>query len=210
MSTYNKQQNIFKRITDEENIYKSYKQTRLGQSKYKFDAIIFHKDETYNLLKLRESLINETYEFGGYTKFKVYEPKERIIHAPFYKDKIIQIAINNVLKEIYYPCFIYDSYACIDNKGTHKCAKRIQHFMRKAKWQYGTNTYVVKIDMKKFFYSIDRKILKDILLKKIKCKKTIRLLYKIIDSADAIDELGLPLGNTISQIGANIYMNEAD
>lgn len=170
----------------------------------------FSRNETYNLNKLRSSLIDETYKFSGYNEFVVYEPKERIINAPFYKDKIIQVAINNVLKEVINPTFIFDSYACIDNKGTHKCAKRIQYFMKKAKWMYGEEAFIIKMDMKKFYYSIDRDILKDILTKKIKCQKTLRLIFGIIDSAGLIDELGLPLGNTLSQICSNIYMNEAD
>jgi retron-type reverse transcriptase len=203
-------QTLFDAIVDDENLYKAYRQTQKGKSKYGVEAMVFHKNETYNLMQLKQSLIDETYEFSGYTRFKVYEPKERIVDAPHYRDKIVQIAINNILKQVYYPIFIYDSYACIDNKGTHKCVDRIQHFIRKAKWQYGGTAYIIKIDIRKFFYSIDRGILKKLLTKKIKCEKTLRLLYKIIDSADAIGPLGLPLGNTISQIGANIYMNEVD
>lgn len=201
---------LFSKIIDEANFYKAYKQTQKGKSKFKPDAMKFALDETYNLAELKQSLIDETYEFGGYDTFPVFEPKPRIINAPQYRDKIVQIAINNVLKEIYYPCLIFDTYACIDNKGTHKCVDRIQHFMRKAKWEYGDEAYIIKIDIKKFFYTIDRDVLKRLLPKKIKCKKTLRLLFKIIDSADIIDLLGMPLGNTISQICANIYMNETD
>lgn len=203
-------QDLFSKIIDEDNLYKAYKQTRKGKSKFKPAAMKFALDETYNLAKLKQSLIDETYEFGGYVTFPVYEPKPRIINAPQYKDKIVQIAINNVLKGIYYPSFIFDTYACIDNKGTHKCVDRIQHFMRKSKWEYGDGAYIIKIDIKKFFYTIDRGLLKRLLQKKIKCEKTLRLLFKIIDSADVIDFLGMPLGNTISQICANIYMNETD
>lgn len=162
------------------------------------------------MYKLKEELENETYKFRGYFEFKVNEPKERIINAPYYRDKVVQLAINNVLKEMYFPTFIYDSYACIDDKGTHECVERISYFMRKAKWQYGNEAYIVKVDMKKFFYSIDREVLKKLLPKKIKCKRTLRLLFHIIDSADSIDGLGLPLGNTISQLCANIIMNELD
>ena len=84
------------------------------------------------------------------------EPKEREINAPHYRDKIIQLAINNVIKEIYEPKFIYDSYACINGRGTHSCVQRIYHFMRKAHWEYGEEAFIVKADMKKFFYSIAR------------------------------------------------------
>lgn len=203
-------ENIFNKIVDEENMYKAYKQSLKSKGKYKYDAMEFSQNETYNLKILRESLIDETYEFSGYFEFPVFEPKERIINAPYYIDKIVQLSINNILKELYNPCFIYDSYACIDEKGTHKCVERISYFMRKAKWEYGDQAYIIKMDIKKFFYTIDRDVLKNILPKKISCNKTLRLIYKIIDSADLIDLLGLPLGNTLSQICANIYMNLID
>lgn len=207
---YNNTNELFNKITNEENIYKAYKKALKGKGKYHIEAMTFTLDEVYNLNELRTSLINEAYKFDGYTTFTVYEPKERVINAPHFKDKIVQLAINNVLKDVYNPCFIFDSYACIDGKGTHKCVDRIQHLMRKAKWEYGETTTILKCDVKKFFYTIDREVLKSLLPKKVRCKKTLSLLFKIIDSANDIDLLGLPLGNTISQLCANIYLNELD
>ena len=201
---------LFDRIIDEENIYRAYRKALKGDGKYHIEAMEFMLDEVYNLQELRKSLIDGTYEFSGYIRFTVYEPKERIVDAPHFKDKIVQLAINNILKEIYNKSFIYDSYACIDDKGTHKCAKRIQHLMRKAKWEYGEETTIIKGDFKKFFYSICRDTLKQALLKKISCQRTLELLFLIIDSADIIDLLGLPLGNTLSQLFANVYLNEFD
>lgn len=200
----------FDLIVDKNNIDEAYKKTLKGKGKYDPEAMEFAIDEVYNLLQLRQSLIDETYEFGGYISFWVYEPKKRRVDAPHHKDKIVQLAINNVLKKVYYPSFIHDSYACMEKKGTHKCADRLSHFLRKARWEYGEDAYIVKIDVKKFFYTIDREILKELLPKKIKCEKTLRLLFKIIDSADELDLLGMPLGNTLSQLSANIYMNELD
>lgn len=206
----NLQNNLFDKIIDEENLDKAYRKALKGKSKYKNETILFSNDETVNLRDLRQSLIDETYQFEGYIRFPVYEPKERIVDAPHFKDKIVQLAINNILKEIYNPKFIHDSFACIDERGTHKCVDRIQHFMKQANRQYGDDAFIVKVDMKKYFYSIDRDILKNLLPKSIICEKTLRLIFKIIDSADIIDSLGLPLGNTLSQICANIYLNELD
>lgn len=201
---------MFEDIIDEENIRKAYKKSRKGKTKYSVEAIKFAQDETHNLNQIRQELIDEAYEFSGYIRFPVFEPKERIVDAPHYRDKIVQLAINNILKKKYVPSFISDSYACIDGRGTHECVDRIQHFIRKARWEYGEEAYIVKIDIKKFFYNIDREILKNILKKKIKCQKTQRLLFKIIDSAAAIDPLGMPLGNTLSQISANITLDRLD
>ncbi len=167
-------------------------------------------DEIYNLLQLKAEIVNKTYEFSGYITFIVTDPKVREINAPHYRDKIVQLAVNNILKEIYQPKFIYDTYACLDDKGTHACVKRIYYFMRKAKWQYGEEATIVKIDVEQFFYSIVRVILKELIAKTIKDKDVLALMYLIIDSADEIDILGMPLGNTLSQLCANIYLNEID
>lgn len=181
-----------------------------GKNKYNEDALLFYKDEMYNLKALRDSVVNGTYEFTGYKRFKVYEPKERIIDAPYHKDKIIQLAIDQVLKRVFQPAFIYDTYACLENKGTHKAVERVSYFMRKGAWDYGEDAYIIKLDIRKFFYSINREIMKSLLPKKIKCKRTLTLINKIIDSADLIDLLGMPLGNTLSQICTNIYMDRFD
>lgn len=201
---------LFEKVTDVKNIEKAYKQALKGKNKYHPEAMTFSLDETYNLVQLQQSLINGTYRFGGYIRFTVYEPKERIVDAPHFVDKVVQLAINNVLKDIYPQSYIYDSYACLDNKGTHKAVDRVQHFLRKASWEYGESAYIIKLDVSKFFYSIDREILKKILRKKIKCEQTYLLLCHIIDSASSIDALGIPLGNTLSQVFANVHMNKLD
>lgn len=201
---------LFEEITSLENLELAYKQTQKGEEKYKVAAMKFARDESYNLQELRNELISRTYEFGEYVRFKVYEPKERVIHAPEYRDKIVQIAISNVIKKVYNRCFIDDSYACIDKKGTHKAVDRVSYFLRKSSWEYGESSYIIKLDIEKYFYTIDRDILKRLISKRIHCKKTLNLLFHIIDSADAIDDIGLPLGNTLSQLFANVYMNELD
>lgn len=202
--------NLFEKITEWENLEWAYRKSLKGVNKYGWDALEFSKDETYNLTKLRDDLVTGEYEFKGYKQFKVYEPKERVIDAPYHRDKIAQLAIDKVLKSIYQPSFIYDSYACLDNKGTHKAVERVSYFMRKAAWEYGEDAYIIKLDIRRFFYSINREILKDLLPKKIKCIDTLNLVYKIIDSADVIDPLGLPLGNTLSQLFTNVYMDRFD
>ena len=189
---------------------KAFKKSQKGKSKYNKEALKFALDETYNLLQLKTEIKEKTYEFSGYTNFKVSLSKEREINAPHYRDKVIQLAISNILKEICKPKFIYDSYACIDEKGTHDCVERTQYFIRKAKWEYGDAATIIKGDIKKFFYSIVRKILKELISQIIKDKEVLDLMYLIIDSADVIDVVGMPLGNVISQLCANIYMNVID
>ena len=115
---------LIDRILCIENLEKAFKKSQKGKSKFNREALEFTLDETYNLLQLKTEITDKMYEFSGYITFDVLLPKERTINAPHYRDKIVQLAINNILKEIYKPKFIYDSYACIDDKGTHACVKK--------------------------------------------------------------------------------------
>ena len=201
---------LIDRILFIDNLEKASHKMLKGKSKYTKEAIEFAMDEIYNLLQLKTEITNKTYKFSGYIDFIITEPKVREINAPHCRDKVVQLAMNNVLKEIYQPKFIYDTYACLDEKGTHACVKRVQYFMRKAKWEYGDSATIVKIDIKTFFYTIVREILKELIARTIKEEETLELMYIIIDSADDIDILGMPLGNTLSQLCANIYLNVVD
>lgn len=206
----NRFDNLFDDVVDIKNMEAAYKKSMKGTNKYSKDAIRFSSNETYNIQELRQSLIDGTYEFTAYKRFKVYEPKERIIDAPYHRDKVVQLAIDKILKRIYQPSFIFDTYACLDNKGSHKATERVSEFLGKANWNYGEESYIIKLDISKFFYTVNREILKGLLRKKLKCTRTLDLIDKIIDSAEQIDPLGVPLGNTLSQIFTNIYMNEFD
>lgn len=193
-----------------ENFYNAYKKVNKSKNRIKKDGIEFNLDVMTNIEILRYQIQNKTYKMQPYIKFKIYEPKERIIYAPSYRDKVVQIALNNILKNIVYPRFIPDSYGSIDNKGTHKAADKIQYNMRCAKRRWGDTAYTLKLNIKKFFYNIDRDILKILFRKHINDDRILDLLDNITDTAGIIGEKGIPLGNTISQLSANIYLNELD
>ena len=197
---------MFDRITTSKNFIRSFNSTRLGKCKYKAEALKFYTDWPLNLERLRQELINDQYQVSDYTEFKVYEPKVRVIRAPKYRDKIIHHAVNNVLREYYEPKFIVHSYACIRGRGTHSAIRTLRLQASRAS-KIMEDPHFIKMDISKFFYTIDHEILKTILRKKTTCERTLALLYRIIDSAG---DVGLPLGNLTSQILANIYMNELD
>lgn len=206
--TNNFKNQLFDAVVDYNNIAKGYKETQRGARKFKKEAVLFDMCRERNLIYLWRDIKNERYEVGKYIQFKVFEPKERNISAPHIRDKTVQFAVHNVLKEVYKPVFIKSSFACQEDKGNHRAVEHLQHNMRVCKWKHGGG-WILKIDVKKFFYSIDRDILKKILRKKIKDEKFIRLLEKIIDSSPE-GEKGIPLGNVTSQDMANIYLDKLD
>lgn len=203
-----KYDDLYEKIVDYDNLLLAYKQTIKGSRKFRKDAILFSIVEDVNLVKLWKELKTGRYRVGEYIRFKVYEPKERLVSAPRIRDKIVQFATHTVIKDVYANVFINDSYACLEDRGTHRAVDKVQKYMRIAEREWGGG-WIVKFDISKFFYTIDREILKQILRKKIACKKTLWLLDQIIDSSPE-GEFGIPLGNVTSQDFANIYLNELD
>lgn len=200
--------NLYDKIVDYNNIKNAYEQVLKFGRRYKRDAIQFSLKEDLNLVALWQELKNGTYQISPYIRFKVYEPKERWVSAPAFRDKIVQFATHTVLKEVYKNVFIQNSFACIDGRGTHSAVDKVQKNMRIANRLFD-DAWIVKFDVSKFFYSIDRTVLKTILRKKISCTKTLWLLDNVIDSSPE-GQAGIPLGNVTSQLFANVYLNELD
>lgn len=156
-----------------------------------------------NLLQLQESLINKTYKTSTYSTFKVFEPKERdVSRLPYYPDRIAHHGIMIPLKPIFTSSFTADTYGNIEGRGPHKAADKIKEVLRKD--EVGTQ-YCLKLDIRKFYPSVNHGILKKQLRRKIKDKDLLWLLDEIIDSAP-----GLPIGNYTSQYFSNFYLTGFD
>lgn len=168
------------------------KRTRYGVRKH-------DQNKEIDNYALHLSLLNENYKTSEYTTYKIYEPKERIIfRLPYYPDRITHHAIMNIMEPIWTKIFTRDTYSCIKGRGIHALVKKLQSDLRKD--PNGT-MYCAKMDIRKFYPSINHEILKSIVKKKIKDKSLLKLLFEIIDSAD-----GVPIGNYLSQFFANLYM----
>ena len=106
--------------------------------------------------------------------------------------------------------FIFDSYSCRIEKGTHRAVNRFESFIRKISGNNYKTTHALKCDIKKFFDSINQETLLNIIKRKVSDPETLWLTEKIIRSFSKSEDKGLPLGNVTSQIFANIYLNELD
>lgn len=199
---------MFDKITSWDNLLNAYKKTQRGKLKHKVNAIKYNQDYIANLKDLQRRLITGDYRPKQYSEFYVKEPKVRLIYAPAFEDKIVHHAVNNVLRDHFEPKFIKDSYACIRNKGNARAVKSIQNYARISKQKY-EKPYFIKTDVSKFFYSINHETLKLILKGHNLDNNTYKLLETIIDASPTKD-VGLPLGNLISQLLANIYMSKVD
>lgn len=181
---------------------------RASKNKSNKESIIkFNIDLETNLINILKSLENNTYKIGKYFIFKIYEPKERIIASLSYKDRIVQQwYVEEFIKPYIMPRLINDTYACIKDRGTHKCVFKTLKYMRIMKRKHN-NYYILKGDISKYFYSIDKDILFKIMKKYIKEEELLNLTKLFIYDGNS---LGIPIGNYTSQSFANIYLNELD
>ena len=183
----------------------------LSGKKNKQDVPEFKLKLIDNLIDLHNDLKNKTYVHGQYEAFNVFEPKKRNIHKASVRDRVLHRAVYRILYPFFDRKFIFDSYSCRLNKGTHKALNRFRDFGKKASFNHTKTVWILKGDIKKCFASIDQKILFEILKKNIKDSDTLILLRTIIKSfSSGVIYKGLPLGNLTSQLLVNIYLNEFD
>ena len=194
-----------------ENLYQAHKNCRKG--KQGEEAVIrFEMNLAYELTELRKQLLNYSYRLGGYHEFIIHDPKLRIIQALGYRDRVMQHSLcDNVLQPYLEPKLIYDNSACRQGKGTHFSMKRLNQFFRQHYKKYGTEGYILKYDIHKYFDSIDHRILFEQMTKVFPKDREIQgLLKMIIESYSKEKGRGLPMGNQSSQWFGIYYLNGLD
>lgn len=152
---------------------------------------------------LHQSLHDGSYRPCTYYSFMVYEPKPRRIFAPAFADLVVQHAIYRVIYPIFNRGLIEQSFACRVGYGTHKAADYAQRSLRASR----PDSYTLKLDVRKFFYSIDRDLLRQQIERKIKDRRFVDLMMVFADHGEPV---GIPIGNLLSQLYALIYLNPLD
>lgn len=199
--------NIYEKIISYENLLNAHLRARKGKGKYKEVREVNQNTEHY-LKNLHFVLVNDFYyvNSGDYKKEVIIDKgKEReILKLSYYPHRIVQWAIMLQIQDRFLKSFIYDTYASIEDRGLHLGARRVKKAMKKD--PAGTQ-YCLKIDMKKYYPSIDNFILFDIVKTKIKDKKLLKLIEIIIFSMGA---KGQPIGSLWSQWAGNLYLSVLD
>jgi RNA-directed DNA polymerase len=194
--------NLFERVADLDALYAAYRTARKGKGR-KRPIQDFEKDLGANLLRLERELKDGTYHPGPYHQFWVYEPKPRLISAPEFRDVVVQHAVYAIIYPIFDRTFCHDAYGCRVGKGHHRASDRVQHFLRGSH----EGTYTLQMDIRKYFYRIDRKILMEQIERRIKDARLLRL----IEAFARFDEpVGVPIGNLLSQLFSSVYLDDLD
>jgi RNA-directed DNA polymerase len=192
--------NLMDQISSHENFMLAYQRTSNGK-RSSWGYLEFKEYAQANIKRLREELMDGAYKIGKYKEFTIHEPKPRRISALEFKDRLIQHAVCNVIAPIFDATMLHNTFACRLNKGTHAGVKYIQSELRKP-----GATHFLKTDYSKFFPSVDRKVLHEVIERKIGCKKTLAVLNEIIPP----DGKGIPIGSLTSQLFANVYGGKVD
>ena len=199
----------------------AYRKAAKGK-RAKGSAAAFEHQSADRLLQLQTRLTDFSYKPAGYVHFMIHEPKQRLVSAAPFGDRVVHHALCNVIEPIFENQFIPDSYANRRFKGTHRAVGRLQTLSRE-------HRYVLRLDIVKHFPSIDHAVLKAILAETIKEDDVLWLIGQIVSSGEGVladeyemvyfpgDDLfaahrprGLPIGNLTSQFWSNVYMTPLD
>ena len=204
---------LYDSITSWQNLYLAYKKACKHKKGKAETTEWMYNCEKY-LFELQAELIEQRYHPQPYRFFTIREPKERIISVAAFRDRVVHHALVNIIEPYFEAVFIKDSYATRKEKGLHLAVKAAQHYACRYKWY-------LKLDIQKYFASVNHEILLELINRKIK-DPAVMLLCRIIlsnqtESMGLVNKnelqngcKGLPVGNLTSQFFANIYLNALD
>ena len=212
---------MYDQICAFDNLYAAYRQARKGKRDHP-DVAAFEFNLEAELIGLRAELIHHCYTPGPYRSFMICDPKQRLISAAPFRDRVVHHALYQIIEPIFERRFIGDSYANRLGKGTHRALDRCTQFLRRFQ-------YMLPLDVVQYFPSIDHALLRGILARAIPDQQVMALIDLILKSGVGVlteaydmvwfegDDLfaidrprGLPIGNLTSQFWANAYLNEFD
>lgn len=197
--------NLYAEICSMENLKLAHKQARKGKGFYKEVKMVNDDPDKY-LGMLQDMLVNHTYHTSEYDIFEKKEGKKlrKIYKLPYFPDRICQWAVLQVIEKYLVRNLTADTYSAIPGRGTELARKRVIKALRND--PVGTK-WCLKIDVRKYYPSIDIDILKQKYRRLFKDPELLWLLDEVLDSCP---DSGVPIGNYISQYSGNIYLSDFD
>lgn len=211
---------LFEQVVALPNLWGGWRDFRRGK-RSRPSVLAFEADADRHIVRLAEDLAAGGYRPGAYRLLLLHEPKRRVVAAAPIGDRVVHHAVHRVLAPRLDTGLIDESYACLPGRGTHRALLAFLASLRR-------HRFVLHLDIRHYFLSIDRGILLAIMARRIKDPRFLELLATIAHSGEGIyrrpqivDFLGLPvgfpppgcglpIGNLTSQWWGNHYLSGLD
>ena len=206
---------LFERILSGNNLNQAYLQVVRNKGAAGIDGMTCEELLPY-LKENREILVTQlhdgTYKPAPVKRVEIPKPDggKRKLGIPTVLDRMIQQAINQVLQPIFETVFS-------DNSFGFRPKRSAQMAIMRAKTYYEQGyKYVVDIDMKAYFDTVNHDKLMFYIEKKVKDKRVLNLIRQYLksgimeDGLVKVTEEGTPQGGNLSPLLSNVYLNEFD
>jgi len=194
--------NLIDNIAAIENLYSAFFKAAKGK-RGKPEVVCYEKDLDKHLYVLQNQILSGSIDIGHYHYFKIFDPKERVICAASFPERVLHHAIMNLCHSHFERQLIYHTYATRVGKGTYAALDSAKEYVEKY-------TLFAKLDVRKYFDSISHIVLINQLSRIFKDKLLLKIFESIINSYEVTQQRGIPIGNLTSQYFANYYLSGAD
>ena len=199
--------NLFRRFISWKNFYAGYEEAE-KRKRFRHEILLVANRIDPILKQIIYEIRTHTWKPHGYRQFiDITDTKRRLINAPAFVDRIVHHALCRVVDKFFEKKFINDSFANINNRGTHKASERVQEILYKNR---NKKMYVLQCDIHHYFASIPHDKLKQIIRRTIADPEILFVWDTIIDSFSNSPNRGIPIGLLVSQLSANVYLNVLD
>lgn len=193
---------LLERVIARDNLRLAFWKASRGK-RTKPDALAFSHRLNVNLEELARDLADGTYHVGPYHQFTIHDPKERLITAPCFRDRVLHHALMNVCEPVFDRFLIDDTFACRLGKGRIAAVERAREFARRF-------DFFLKLDIRRYFDSIAHSVLCERLERRFKDRRLLDLFGRIISGYQTAPGRGVPIGSLTSQHFANFYLGWLD
>lgn len=194
--------NLMPRIASLENLHEAFLRAAKGKSAKK-TVIDFRRNLDRNLTEMRQSLLDGTFRFGHYHYFTVFDPKQRTICAASFPERVASHAMMRICHPVFDDFQTDGSFASRKGRGQYAALERTRQYAGRYPW-------FAKLDMCKYFDSIDHGVMLGQLARLFKDRQLMMYFRDLIDGYEVSEGCGLPIGNLTSQYFANHYLAVAD
>lgn len=198
----------YDKVVSYEELYKALRKTRRGVM-WKDSVSGYNLDGLKNTLKLREELLDGTYEISPYQVFTIHESKEREIVATRIRDRQFQRSLcDNILYEDITRGFIHDNCACLKGRGVDYALNRMDAHLHRYYRKHGCRGWVLRCDIRHYFPDTPHETAKAALRKRVKDQRALAMAERIVDSFGG--DRGIGLGSQVSQLIELAVLDDLD